>query len=74
MATNILGRIEDGTTTETDERFMRAHTELQAHLIGLSNVNVQINLVRQPTEELVVILEELNAAIEKKREQIAAVL
>jgi len=74
MATNILGRIEDGTTTEIDERFMSAHTEFQANLGALSNVNLQLNDVREPTESMVLALEELNAVIEESRGRVNAVL
>ena len=74
MPANLLGRIEDGTTTTIDERFMRAHTELQANLIALSNVNFQINNVREPTQSMVEALEKLNTAIEESREQMRDVL
>ena len=70
MTRTILGRIEDRETTEIDERFMRAHTELKDHLDALSNVNLQVNDVRQPTEQLVVALEELNASIDEGRRKL----
>ena|SRR3989344_1610084 len=58
----LLGRIADGEMTPLDRRYMNARTALGNNLYTLSKDTSKLD-DREPTEQLVVALENLNMAI-----------